>query len=991
MNVAYRKNDPRVRSHTKPALELRVPATASALAMALALTGVAYGQTPAASEGPRAGDSADAKGSSDVAQIVVTGRRRALESATERKRASESIVDSVVADEAGMLPDNSVTEVLQRVAGVAIVRYGSLNDPDHFSGEGTGVQVRGLSGVASRLNGREIFSASGGRALSWSDVTPELMAAVDVYKSATADLIEGGTGGQIDLRTKMPFDFNKRTLQTSLDGNYGDLRKETKPGGSVLFSDRLETGIGELGALVDVAYNQYSANSDFFRMEPYYRTMVDGQQRYIPGGYDYGDRNFDRTRKGLYVGLQWAPSESLLISQTVFVSNYTDKNLESSLFVTSKDLSVNPLANTVFDSNGVLVRSDDVFVRDNGTFTRSGGVINTGGNSQVSRGSSTTRDYATSFSWQPEGNWAIKGGFQLVNSVSARDDYNVFPGVPFPSSFGLDLTGELPQVSVPASLAQTLDDPSRYEWQATMDHSERNRGTLYAGNLDFEYNFAGEQFFRAVGFGARYAERSERDDNNSYNWIALGRGWNGSPQLHFNDARPGDVERRVLENFFRGDANLPGNTLMPSYAMTGRFDLIGDHAYYGGGLPPQPLGFLPFDRSNSKTDTTSLYGLVRFDGGEKELLGMTYKGNIGARVVRIENEGTGFFHQNANVFLRNGAVMAIDTSEQNRAGGRKFTRLLPSVNIMLLPIETVQLRLGYSVTLDQPTFLALRASGELGVRTNGTGTPNFDGFTTEAGNPDLRPMISDNTDISAEWYPSRSTTAHMSLFHKSIHNWITFGGVNQLVPVHYVLPTDQTIIELAQASNYSNATATATVRGVEVGGRKFFERLPAPFDGLGVEANYTFVDSKNPGDRYVDINGVERFDAPVQGLSRHNYNITGMYERGPLSVRLAWSWRSEYLMSTNANGTNGDYNFFSAPGVSTFTDINLPVYSDKYGQLDFGTTFRPNDHLAFSIELSNLTNEIAKTLQGGYPNGTKLPRSWFMSDRRASIAVRYSY
>jgi TonB-dependent receptor len=313
------------------------------------------------------------------------------------------------------------------------------------------------------------------------------------------------------------------------------------------------------------------------------------------------------------------------------------------------------------------------------------------------------------------------------------------------------------------------------------------------------------------------------------------------------------------------------------------------------------------------------------------------------------------------------------------------------VNFTLQPTEAAQLRFGYNITMDQPSFIALRASGELGVRTTGSGTPTWDGFTTESGNPDLRPMISENTDISLEWYPSRSATAHMSLFHKSIQNWIVYGGVNQLVPVHYVLPTDQTVIERAQSSNYSNATDAATIKGVEIGGRKFFDRLPKPFDGFGVEANYTYIDSKNPGDQYFDINGVQHSDAPVQGLSRNNYNVTAMYERGPLSVRIAYSWRSQYLMTTNGNGTNGDYTFYSAPGVGTFTDINLPVYSDSYGQLDFGTTYRPSDHLALSLELSNLTNEIAKTLQGGYPNGSKYPRSWFMSDRRANLSVRYNF
>src|SRR5207253_8521987 len=175
---------------------------ASVSALVLAGSGVAQPAWAQSADAP-----AKDSGSERLTEIVVTGRRAALLSADQRRKNAEVIIDSVVADEAGKLPDNSITEVLQRVSGVAIVHFGALNDPDHFSVEGSGIQVRGLTGVASRLNGRDIFSANNGRSLLWGDVTPELMASGDVYKAATADLIEGGTGGQIDLRTKLPFDF----------------------------------------------------------------------------------------------------------------------------------------------------------------------------------------------------------------------------------------------------------------------------------------------------------------------------------------------------------------------------------------------------------------------------------------------------------------------------------------------------------------------------------------------------------------------------------------------------------------------------------------------------------------------------------------------------------------------------------------------------------------------------------------------------------------
>ena len=138
-----------------------VSIAALAVAAAPAFAQDATAPAPAEGEQTEAAPASDAAGT-----IVVTGRRRALEAADQRKKNAESIIDSVVADDAGKLPDNSITEVLQRVQGVTIVRFSSLGDPDHFAVEGSGIQVRGLSGVASRLNGREIFSSNGGRALS---------------------------------------------------------------------------------------------------------------------------------------------------------------------------------------------------------------------------------------------------------------------------------------------------------------------------------------------------------------------------------------------------------------------------------------------------------------------------------------------------------------------------------------------------------------------------------------------------------------------------------------------------------------------------------------------------------------------------------------------------------------------------------------------------------------------------------------------------------
>ena len=293
--------------------------------------------------------------------VVTTARREAIQSADQLKKNSESIIDSVNADDAGKLPDASITEVLQRIPGVTITRYSG--DADHFQAQGTGIQVRGLSGVAGRVNGREVFSANGGNGLNWSDIPPELMAGVDVYKAATADLIEGGTGGQVDLRTKMPFDFHGFGAQLSGNADYADFRKKTSPTGSALLTDTWETEhLGRIGILVDYSYGKYASRDDFIRQDPLYKTRIGDVDRYIPGGVAYGRETFDRTRKGQYAALQWRPTDNFELSQTYWESKYQQTNTAQGVTMTSTTFAVDPNGNNVFDAAGALLKTDNLFL-----------------------------------------------------------------------------------------------------------------------------------------------------------------------------------------------------------------------------------------------------------------------------------------------------------------------------------------------------------------------------------------------------------------------------------------------------------------------------------------------------------------------------------------------------------------------------------------------------------------------------------------------------
>jgi len=947
--------------------------------------------------------------SPELNEITITARRVALKSADDRKKNSESIIDSVVADEAGLLPDNSVTEVLQRVAGVTMVRFAAINDPDHFSVEGSGIQVRGLSGVDARLNGREVFSANTGQGLSFGDVTPELLAAVDVYKSSTADLIEGGSGGQVDLRTRMPFDFEPGLqLATNVTGQYGDLAKKAEPGASFLVSDRWTGPWGDFGALADIAYSKLEQKDFFLRNEEFFKQNIGGTDYYIPGGFDYGFDETERTRTGVYFGLQWAPTENLQFGETFFFSKYQTQGNGDGVFVTSQDLVVNP-AVSKFDANNVLISSPALMTRDPATFSTAAGVapsMGGSGDGYASEGYSDTLDSSTTVHWKPAERWDVKAAFQFVNSVTENRSYNLFDAPPQGNGYGLTETSSQPIITLPASTLAAYADPADYVWSAHMDHRDHHDGEEHAGNLDIRYDLSDTGFLRSAQVGGRYADRTEQDEDDGYNWAAFCKGWNGCNPTSLGSAptQPGDYSLQPFSNFFRGAINNPagGGIYVPSYNFANQYNPVANVAQLGGATGEQlnqngttilPFTFGPGQQAFERSSDTALYGLVRFANDSI----VRFDGNIGVRYVKIDNKSSGFFDQSA-VILPSSSGTGTGTTVYPpefyyRTGGRDTSRGLPAVNIRFKPTDQFFIRAAYTVTLDEPSFYDARANGTAGAQVNtatqgGKQVVTSVTYNNTSGDPSLRPTISHNSDLEFEWYPSASTSAHLSLFYKTLNDTTVYG--NTLQPVPFETASGGSVIEEAAVQADFNAPQTATVKGAELGGRTFFDMLPSPFNGIGVEGNFTHINDNNPGNQYEDINGVVHHDTPLVGLSNNSYNAAFMFEKPQYSLRLAYNWRSKWLMNTNANGTNMTYTYYPTAG-STGTSIGtaLPVYAAAYGQLDLGAAYRPTQHLTFSIDVSNLTNAVTKTLMGGYPNDSMYTRSWFVGDRGFLASFRY--
>lgn len=276
------------------------------------------------------------------AAIIVTGVRGALQTAAVRKRNADTVMDSITATDIGAFPDKSVAEALQRVPGITVNRFALNTDTAHFTAEPSGVIVRGLPQVRNEFNGRDTFSANSSRGLSWGDVPAELLGGVDVYKNQTADLIEGGIAGSVNLRTRVPFDAKGELFQVGAKANYGDAAKQWTPDVNAYYSNRWNTGIGEIGLMGHIAYSHVKTASlglQSYRAGIFTGGMIAGSQDVngpfgpgaviIPTSLNMLNAEYDRKRTGIATAAQWRSNDQRLLATVQYIrSNYNNQMRE---------------------------------------------------------------------------------------------------------------------------------------------------------------------------------------------------------------------------------------------------------------------------------------------------------------------------------------------------------------------------------------------------------------------------------------------------------------------------------------------------------------------------------------------------------------------------------------------------------------------------------------------------------------------------------------
>ncbi|GGY73529.1 TonB-dependent receptor [Cellvibrio zantedeschiae] len=918
-------------------------------------------------------------------EIVITGQRASVQSAQEVKKKSNVIVDSIVAEDIGKLPDRSVTEALQRVPGVSVGRY-TNNDAEHPAAEGSGVAIRGLTQVRAELNGRDVFSAASGRGLSFEDVPAELMYAVDTYKSPSADMIEGGLGGTVNLRTRMPFDSAGQLASFTIKGNYGDQIKETNGEYSGLYSNRWSTDAGEFGFLIDLSTSKLASRSDQVYSRPFLPRTIDGKAEWVSKGVDWRRNDYFSQRDGKYAAFQWAPNDQTEIYLTGFQSKLKSEYDENAFFLNSAngDNAIVPASpkNWQYGANGEMI-SGDVTVANPADWG-----LNFGTSTRWTPGTSTTTDYSTGIKWSPDDHWKFSADLQYVKAEATKDDYTLGV-ILFPPTARLEGVG-----TEDASIyidPKYMTNYANYTLGQAMTHFERNEADAKTGRFDAEYSFD-DSIIKSVKAGARYSEKTADNINTGYDWKTRYDSWTaGGGNRNQITKVTADQANKYLalysfNNFQRGDVQVPAagyiyseNAVKNFWATTEGVN-AGCNDWYCGN-DKNALKNEAY-RNTQEEKTASGYVMVNYGFDD---LSMPVDGNFGVRVVQTDNVAHGYLITKLTK-TANGTVVLPDSAAPFDAKN-DYTHVLPSFNLRMKATDDVFIRFAASKAIWAPSFSDMQARITLGanLREGLTSSNNVSDYVytlTHDTNPYLEPMTANQFDLSAEWYfDDKGGMAHLALFNKKVDNFFRRGSSNFNVNGY-----------VGEGTWLANV-GSGDINGAEFGVSKFFDTLPAPFDGLGVDVNYTYIDSKaniplpepgtGTGAGPIDTDKTRYGQMPIDQLSKNAFNVVGMYEKDGISARLAYSWRSKYLIAWGSNGFNPDFPDGSGKAA-------IPIYNDDYGQLDASIGYTFMDNYTVTLEASNLLKAKTIGIMDQNKAGDHVAYS-YAQDARYSISLRAKF
>ena len=884
---------------------------------------------------------ADAQPVQAVSVVQVTGLRQSLRSAESIKRDALQVVDAINAEDIGKFPDRQAGDALQRVAGVQVGRD---------RGQTSTVIIRGLPDVATTIDGNEIFTAAA-RRLSYEDLPVQSIAGLDVYKSATPNQLEGGIAGAVNVRLRSPFDskglnftgFVEDRMQKTNGSSATDDRHN--PGGGFSVSNRWDTGIGEMGALLDVAVyrenwaypvqwvdrptNVFSVSPDGTATRlgdrgpftPAAPGDVLGQLPNIGGIYNSGKRE----RQSIHGAFQWKISPELQASAQYLGMGYQGRNAVN--YILDIVTWAPRLTNVVLAPGGSHCNTPQGVICPIMSADAAAAQFDTGlydwdpytATSTWGQKERTRTNYLNLALRYASGPLTVNTHLAYTRSKFVNDTVIVDQQIPGASSsvyaVGADGHGGYNAVTTPGS-ANALRDPNQFVLRGLVQNWNEQAGNQLQWRADGTYRLGGDGFFRAVLAGVRLSQRKA-----SYHGAERASDFD-------TDVRPTPIGLfgPSFQELVPGLDRLGGPWYTPSS------DFLIDNADIVRNAYGQPSGRVPDDPTrlfDQKERNATFYLSGRW---EAEFAGVKVSGEAGARVLKDKRRLRG---QN-----RIGDVVtdvSLSTSETN---------VLPSISAIVNWNDQWQSHLSAGKTLTRPGFRELNPALSLVPPTvNAPGSGN-------AGNPYLEPTRSKNLDATLEYYFAKNGYAQIALFHRDIDGYLQ----------NFTL--DESIDGVTYRVTRPQNSGKGTLRGVELGGQKFFDFLPGIWSDFGIQANYTWIDGDN--ETRTDFATGAFTKTALVGVAKQNFNVALLYEGKGITGRLAATRRGDYVEQIAEPPFNQD----RVVKATTFVDLSI------------GYELMPNVSLHF--DAINITKAKFESELGPYQ-----PRDIRYNPTTYALSLRY--
>jgi iron complex outermembrane receptor protein len=929
---------------------LQYGVSGGALALAMAIAGGASAQTAPAAAAP-ADDQVEA--------VVVTGFRASLANALDVKRRENDLVDVIKAQDIADFPDLNLAESLQRVPGVSIDRDG---------GEGRTITVRGLNAdfTVVRLNGLEAIATTGGkdgsgganrsRQFDFSIFASELFNSVTVRKSNSASNEEGSLGAIIDMQAARPFDYSKFTMSASGKIGWNDLSRKSDPRYTFLVSNRWDTGIGEVGALLSVAYAtraqreegsstgrwenpsiRFNSSTAFPCTTPAYNpvsgppltcaqigTVVGGttptttaaagtaNNLWHPRIPRYGRLDYDQKRLGVTGSLQWRPTDRSTLTLDALLAKFTNNRDETYLEIISfsrsgAGLPLTDVTSFTADSKGTLIkgsfddvdarveyRHDDLKTEFNQFVLTYDTKFGDAGHLNVVYGQSRSiQDNPVQTTFS----------FDRYDSDNYSYDYSANDKLPN-FNYGFDPTNP---ANYQYSASNALGDASLLRLRPS-----KAVNTFKTIRADVDYQILDGFKLRYGGVYKKYGFNSWEQRLYSRNLAATGTTFTAEAAFGLPAGTTVADVSRVITGFGRGldlPSGVPTSWLAPDLSkLKARLGYDCNCINANGDFRLSVLNQLGALRQIEEKDV-SFYIQGDFD---YDIANIPVRGNVGVRYVKTDQSALGHYNTGSvttPVTTPFGTISETVPTDGVQTTSRQYAKTLPSLNISAQPVDNFYVRFAAAKAMTRPQLQNL--------------TPGYTAIsqanqTLTRGNPELNPMMSKNLDLSFEWYPDKETLLSVGFFYKDIKSFIQTSAVT--------MPYSETELSNSLLTNGNTADTLFTVttqintpggklKGYEISLQRPFSFLPAPFDGFGGIVNYTHVTSdiqyviSNPvysGTPRVLTTPAVLLTQPLVNLSPDAYNATLYYEKGPFKARVSASYRDPYLIQVAPSATNNN-------------------------------------------------------------------------------------